>query len=125
MLARVTALLHANEIVHLCRREDWQQAQARGTYQAASLASEGFIHSSTWQQVTDTANRYFQGMSSLALLVIHPRRLQAELRWEDAGHGTFPHIYGPLNLDAVLRIIDFNPEPDGTFNRPELHEGLS
>jgi uncharacterized protein (DUF952 family) len=92
-----------------------------GGYQADSLKSEGFIHASTRSQVLSTANRFYHGQSGLLLLSIDDQRLQAELRYEnlEGDGGQFPHIFGPLNLDAVVKAVPFEPQPDGTFNFPE------
>jgi uncharacterized protein (DUF952 family) len=109
-------------ILHITSRADWKSAQARGDYGLDTVAAEGFIHCSTPEQVLGPANALYRGRRDLVLLVIDPARLKAELVYEDcyeAGQ-TFPHIYGPLNLDAVARVVPFPPLPDGTFNLPPL-----
>jgi uncharacterized protein (DUF952 family) len=65
------------------------------------------------------------------LLVIDPSRLSPELRWELPAHPNpqadlppsdelFPHLYGPLNLDAVVKVLEFEPYVDGKFSQPTL-----
>lgn len=106
-------------ILHITDRVSWQQAEQLGVYQADSLRSEGFIHCSTPAQVVQTANRYFRGQSGLVLLCIDSDRAQAEIRYEGvAGGEQFPHLYGPLNLDAVLQVLDFEPGLEGLFELP-------
>lgn len=109
-------------ILHITHRSDWETAQAAGEYRADSLAAEGFIHCSTVEQVLGPANEFYRGKDDLVLLVIDPARLAAELVYEDSYHiGTaFPHIYGPLNLDAVTSVVPFPPLADGTFELPSL-----
>ena len=102
-------------IVHLCERAAWQEALLQGEYRAASLALEGFIHLSRPDQVVAVANRFYRGMQNLVLLWVAPQRLQADLRWEAADQDTFPHLYGPLNISAVIAVTDFSPDPDGVF----------
>jgi uncharacterized protein (DUF952 family) len=102
-------------IYHICSKEDWQNAQQIGTYLADSLESEGFIHCSSEDQVAMVANSIFSGMNDLVLLYIAVDKLWAELRWEDVGGGNFPHIYGPINLDAVMDVVDFTARGDGSF----------
>jgi uncharacterized protein (DUF952 family) len=109
-------------ILHITSRADWESAQALGDYRLDSLATEGFIHCSTPDQVLGPANALYRGRGDLVLLVIDPARLAADLVYEDcyeAGQ-TFPHIYGPLNLNAVVRVVPFPPLPDGTFALPPL-----
>jgi uncharacterized protein (DUF952 family) len=114
-------------ILHILSEKDWQQAQDTGIYRGDTLDSEGFIHCSTPSQVEWVANGRFGGRTDLLLLVIDPKRVEAEIRWEESEPGQlFPHIYGPLKLDGVLRVLPFPPGPDGRFVLPrELVESPS
>ena len=98
-------------ILHIAEREAWYEAQASGSYGADSLKSEGFIHCSKPGQINAVANRYFQGRTDLVLLHIESDRVSAEIRYEnlEGGEELFPHIYGPLSLDAVIKTADFAP----------------
>ncbi len=107
-------------ILHITTQRQWAEAQRQGVYRGDTLESDGFIHCSLLGQVTRTASRFFTGREGLRLLCIDEARVRAEIRYEDlyqAGE-TFPHIYGPLNLDAVTESIDFPPNADGTFALP-------
>jgi uncharacterized protein (DUF952 family) len=116
-------------IFHIVKRSEWQAAVQRGTYEPASLTSVGFIHCSTATQIIETANRFFQGQQDLVVLVIDQERLAAECRWETPANSNderrgelFPHIYGPINLDAVIQVVDFPCEADQSFRwPPALH----
>ena len=106
-------------ILHILRGEDWQRAQATGAYAPESLEREGFVHFSTPAQVVGTAARYYAGQRGLLLLVVDPAALGVRLRWEDPGHGEpFPHLYGPLPLDAVGAVLPFEPDDQGRFSLP-------
>jgi uncharacterized protein (DUF952 family) len=107
-------------ILHITNQFEWETAVARGVYIADSLASEGFIHCSTVEQVLGPANERFHGQTGLQLLCIEPEKVAAPIVYEDCYETgqAFPHIYGPLNLDAVVQIIPLPPEPDGSFTLP-------
>ena len=117
-------------IIHITSRKAWSDAQKAGEYTAPSLSSEGFIHCSTPAQIVPVAEKFYKGQSGLALLVIDPTRLSSDLKWEPPFDGAppagvdsaelFPHIYGPINLDAVIRVVDFEPSADGKFILPAL-----
>jgi uncharacterized protein (DUF952 family) len=109
-------------ILHITTPAAWALAQAAGHLAAPSLETEGFIHCSTAGQVKATADRIFRGSGNLLLLDIDPDCLEAPLRYErgtDVGED-FPHIYGPLNLDAVLRAVPMADGPDGYVLPVEL-----
>jgi uncharacterized protein (DUF952 family) len=108
-------------ILHITTRTAWSAGQKNGQYAADSLAGEGFIHCSTTGQILRTAEAFFAGQHGLVLLVIEPARLSSELHWEpgvDLATELFPHIYGPINLDAVVDTPEFEPGPDGKFHLP-------
>lgn len=107
-------------IYHLSTRAAWQAAAAAGAYTADSLASEGFIHCSTAQQVRATATRIFAGRTDLILLCVDSAQVEPEIRYEnlEGGDNLFPHIYGPLAFAAVVAVHDFPPRDDGGFDWP-------
>ena len=92
-------------IYHLTTEEEWQQAKEKGHYESASLAEEGFIHCSEERQIPGVLERYFLGKKHLIKLVIETDRLTSPLYfdWSPSIEDTFPHVYGPINLDAVLK----------------------
>ena len=115
-------------IYHITSRTEWGEAHERGEYRAPSLETEGFIHCSTSVQVLPVAENFYKGKNSLLLLVIDEARLSSDLKWEPPADGTpppgvpegdpFPHIYGPINLDAVIRAVDLETNPDGHYIFP-------
>jgi uncharacterized protein (DUF952 family) len=110
-------------ILHITSKTAWQSAQQAGEYSAPSLATEGFIHCSTAAQVVAVAERFYAGQRGLVLLVLDSKRIQPEVRYEagsDKPDEMFPHIYGPLNLDAVTRVLDFEPDLTGNWILPSL-----
>jgi uncharacterized protein (DUF952 family) len=117
-------------IFHITSRKDWEAAQAKGEYTAESLQTEGFMHCSTLSQVLPVAEKYYKGQSGLVLLMIEPTLLTSTLKWEAPSEGTpppgvpegdpFPHIYGPINTDAVKNVFDFIFDSTGAFQIPDF-----
>lgn len=107
-------------IYHIASEEKWNEAVQRGVYLNNSLEAEGFIHASEIDQVVKVANFLFTGQEHLIILVIDKDKLIASVKYEDPGNGElFPHIYGPLNLDAVIDVVKFEPNANGTFQLPD------
>jgi uncharacterized protein (DUF952 family) len=112
-------------LLHIIGRADWERACAAGRpHWPAEAGTTGFLHLSTPDTVLVPAGRFYGGRSDLVLVVVDPERLSAELRWEEAvppeGDLRFPHLYGPLDLDAVVGVVDFPCGPDGGFQLPAL-----
>ena len=108
-------------VFHMVGSRDWADTQDHGRYAPDAFAADGFVHLSNRDQILRPANLLYCGRMDLKLLVIEVSRLSAELVYEPGSHGEdelFPHLYGPLNLDAVIDVVDFPCGPDGTFAMP-------
>jgi uncharacterized protein (DUF952 family) len=102
-------------ILHITTAAAWAKAREDGELTTPSLADEGFIHCSTFAQVESTADRIFAGSGELLALEVEVARLTSPLKWEratDVGD-EFPHIYGPLNVDAVTGTRPLTESADG------------
>ncbi len=91
-------------IFHITMQAEWQQAKETGFYEATSLPVEGFIHCSAAHQVEGVLQRYFKNKGPLVKLTIDSDKLHASLQHDFSAslNEYFPHIYGRINLDAVI-----------------------
>ncbi|MBE9097467.1 DUF952 domain-containing protein [Tychonema sp. LEGE 07203] len=106
-------------IFHITQSQQWEAAKQLKSYRGDTLDTEGFIHCSTLPQVTRTANKFFSGKTGLLLLWVDSDKVQSEIKYEEAAGELFPHIYGPLNVDAVVKVIELAAGKDGKFELPE------
>jgi uncharacterized protein (DUF952 family) len=92
------------ELFHVVTPDELANATTLGYYRPASLESDGFVHLSEAAHLSETIARHFVGVVDLVVLRLDASTL-GEVRYEDLyGHGVFPHLYGPVPLDAVLSI---------------------
>ena len=100
-----------NRIYHVTDQPSLDAA-ANGSYTCASLQQEGFIHCCKREQLAGVLERYYQGATGLKLLEINPELLSAKLVYENTvgGEELFPHIYGAINIDAVLSVEDLSSQ---------------
>ena len=93
-------------VYHFVKLEDWENACQAGHYAPPSINEVGFIHLCRQEQIEFVRGKYFAGQTGLRLLEIDPVLVQAEIRYEksEPDQDTFPHLYGPLNLDAVIGL---------------------
>ena len=97
-------------IFHITTKPEWEAAKRLGFYKTLSLKEEGFIHCSEDRQVPGVLNRYFHDRKDLVKLVIKTEKLKSPyfFDWSTSVEDTFPHVYGPINLDAVEDIVNVN-----------------
>ena len=91
-------------LYHLVDRGAWEAARAAGVYRPPSLASEGFIHLSTAEQWPRTRERFYADATELLLLEIDETLLAGDVRYERADGEDFPHLYGVLDIEAVVSV---------------------
>ncbi len=100
-------------LYHIAKSADWANAQKTGEYTVGSLQrsyeEDGFIHLSYAAQVNVIADLIYKDTPSLLLLSIDPSRLTAKVKDEKAEYPAefFPHLYGPLNTDAVVSALPY------------------
>ena len=111
-------------IYHIALERDWAQAIQAGEYTISTLgrtlAEQGSIHASDEHQVAAVANFIYgshPAKDQLIVLVIDVDRLVPEVRYEHVpgADDPFPHIYGPLNTDAVVATTTLDSDPSGLF----------
>lgn len=112
---RAKLLQMTPHIYHLALRHAWEVAsEEREPYRRStidrSLDDEGFIHCSYRDQVQGVADRFYGGRTDVLLLTIDTSKVEAEVRAENG----FPHIYGPVPIEAVVRV---EPVPWGDDGR--------
>ena len=113
-------------LLHITSRAQWDRARFAGMYRSETLDTEGFIHCSTRDQVLGVAEKHFRGRDDLVLLCIDSSRVQAPIQYDAIETGArFPHVYGPLNADAVIKTVPFPPGPNGRFALPDLPDDVS
>ena len=97
-------------IYHVITIDAWKAAQQKGFYEAPSLALEGFIHCSWKEQVAGVVDRYYKKQQDLLLLSIDETKANPPVKYELAPTvmEEFPHIYGKLNLDAVINVEEIS-----------------
>jgi uncharacterized protein (DUF952 family) len=108
-------------IYHMLPASVWQRQAATEPYQGDTLATEGFIHcTGEAKRLVQVANRFYRAMpDDFVILCIDPTRVHAEIKWEPVDEAHFPHIYGPLNVDAVVHVVQFLRDAGGQFVLPE------
>jgi uncharacterized protein (DUF952 family) len=95
-------------IYHITTKSEWEKAQKIGKYEAESLQKEGFIHMSHEHQIEGVLERYFQGKTDLVKISVDETKIIDEIKNElsPSLQETFPHVYGAINLDAVVKAED-------------------
>ncbi len=110
-MTRPTTLYHA------ASRADWD-TRSGDHYQPATFADEGFVHLSSADQMVGTLHKHYPGRTDLVVLTVDANAVEADLVWEDLyGSGMeFPHIYGPINLSAVVTATPTSCDDGGGWD---------
>ena len=92
-------------LYHLMSQSEFDHQPADEPLIEPSLVDEGFIHlSATAEQVTWVANRLYGDVVDLVVLVLDEDLLTATVQYDSTPDGVFPHLYGPLDREAIVDI---------------------
>lgn len=113
---------NSRAIYKITNGDEWNAAEKTGVFHGAPIDhTDGYIHFSTAEQVSGTAEKHFAGLSNLLIVCVDANALGAALRWEPSrGGDLFPHLYGALPLSAVRWVKPLPLGPDGRHLFPEL-----
>jgi uncharacterized protein (DUF952 family) len=113
-------------IVVATTRTLWEEAQETGTYTRStidtSFETDGFIHATAPEQTIAMLNRHFTQRDDVLLLLVDVDKVRSEVKFEAAlsgRPGLFPHIYGPLNIDAIYDVITATKDAAGAYIEPK------
>ena len=109
-------------VYKICRAALWRQAERAGVFRGSPVdRKDGFIHFSSAEQAAETAAKHFAGERDLVLLRVDVTKLGDKLKWEPSrGGALFPHLYGDLDLKAVMQVDPLPLGPDGRHRFPPL-----
>jgi uncharacterized protein (DUF952 family) len=101
---------------HLTPEEVWTAQAGTASYQPEAFAADGFIHCTDGEvNLLRVANTFYQGdRRPHVVLALDRARITAPVLYEDPDR-IFPHVYGPLNTDAVVAVRPVIRLADGSF----------
>jgi uncharacterized protein (DUF952 family)/mannose-6-phosphate isomerase-like protein (cupin superfamily) len=104
-------------IFHIIDEPTYTTNAKDGYYVNPGLQKEGFIHFCDFNLLNAVANHYYKNQSELIVLDVNPTLLESKLLFENSINDRiyYPHVYGPLNLNAITRVIKIK-RIDGSFN---------
>ncbi|WP_374274756.1 DUF952 domain-containing protein [Brevundimonas sp.] len=111
---------HPSSAYKIVEAADWAEAREAGVFEGSTVdRADGYIHLSTRDQLEETARRHYAGQDDLRLLLVDLTGLGGAVVWEPSRDGAlFPHIYGPLPVQAVIRDDAFAVGDDGGITSP-------
>ncbi len=108
--------LNSPYIYLLSSQEEYQRALTTEFLVRDSLESEGFIHATPRNQLTRLANKYHRKTIESLILTVDTKRIKAPVKWEPATGGLYPHIYGAVNIDAIIDVESIALDIGGLYN---------
>jgi uncharacterized protein (DUF952 family) len=112
-------------LLHITERTNWEAAVRTGWYRTSTrgvlLEEQGFIHCSMPHQLRTVAEFIYGDAEDLVVLVIDSERLDAPVKYEapEPGADTYPHIYGPVPVNAVSEVVPVQHDDDGRMLLPD------
>lgn len=101
---------------HLVPQGVWDAQRNGSEYLPEAYPTDGFIHCTNGlDQLLKVANMFYTADSrEFVVLALDVARIASNVRYDDADK-LFPHVYGPLNTDAVVAQASIERSADGSF----------
>ncbi|MBQ8830230.1 MAG: DUF952 domain-containing protein [Oscillospiraceae bacterium] len=105
-------------ILHCMKKATWDERKNKPSWGKRNI-EEGFIHCSTVEYFWRVAPNFIDVEDELVLLCIDEEKLISEVRYEDGDNcgRAYPHVYGLINNSAVINVLPFLKNEDGTYKK--------
>lgn len=110
-------------IFHCMKKTTWEERKNKDCWGKRNIEAEGFIHCSTVEYFWRVAPNFVDVEDELVLICIDEEKLNAEVKYEDGDNcgREYPHVYGLINNSAVINVLPFLKNEDGTYKKnPEF-----
>lgn len=113
-------------ILHCMKLKTWEDIKNKECWGKRNIEADGFIHCSTVEYFWRVAPNFRDVQEELVLLCIDEDKLKSEVRYEDGDHcgREYPHVYGLINNDAVIMVLPFLKNEDGTYKKNPEFDGI-
>ncbi len=103
---------------HLVPSPRWEENRHASSYLPEHFEVDGFIHCTNGtDKLVEVANMFYTSdPRPFVVLALNVLAIESEVRYDDLDM-FFPHIFGPLNTNAVIGELAVDRDPDGTFTR--------
>lgn len=104
---------------HIVAAEYFRDGDRDAPYTPPDFDTDGFIHCTDGaRNLAAVANRYYREDRRMYIALVIDKSLVApEILYEDPAR-IYPHIYGPLNRDAIVGVVPVLRNSDGAFLPP-------
>lgn len=112
-------------IAHCMKKSNWNKIKDESYWGHQNIENEGFIHCSPIQYLWRVLPNFEKEKEELVIICIDEEKLEAEVKYEDDGNygRSYPHVYGAINKDAVIRVLDYLKDEQGHYMKnPELYD---
>ncbi len=113
---RFTDMSDDARYLHLTPADVWVRQKDDDMYAPEAFVADGFIHLTIGEtNLMEVANLFYaEDRRDFLVLTLDPSLIDAEVRFDDES-GRYPHVYGALNVSAVIAVAAARRAEDGAF----------
>ena len=102
-------------IFHFVEKRVFEDNLKDGYYINPTLETRGFIHSVTKENMSIIAERYLESIEPIVILIIDDKKISAKIIYEESKGITYPHIYGKIEENAIIRVLPMLKNENNQF----------